>query len=191
MLSDRDIYNAIEKGEINVEPLSVQDIQPSSVDIHLGRYVQYADPVKNLEMDPMRARDIKMVEVDLEKEGSFLLRPGMLLLVATKEVITCGVQHSACVFGISSLGRLGLSADGGSPFIDAGFSGTLTLELAATSDIPVRIRPGMRIAQVVFFRLGTVCITPYGSESRNSKYQDQRMPTASRYDQGKLEDLSK
>ena len=186
MLSDIDIRRAIQRAEMDISPLNLNDIQPSSVDIHLGNMIKYADPIRNTEMDPLKTNKIEMITESLDAKDGFLLRPGMLLLVSTKEVITCGPQISACVFGISSLGRLGLSADGGSPFIDAGFSGTLTLELAATSDIPVRIRAGMRIAQVVFYRLENAAAIPYGSQ-RGSKYQGQREPTASRYDIAKAQ----
>ena len=186
MLSDVDIRQALLRGHLDVFPLDDKDIQPSSIDIHLGNMIKYADPIRNTEMDPLKTENIEMVTQSLNTRDGFLLRPGMLLLVSTKEVITCGPQISACVFGISSLGRLGLSADGGSPFIDAGFTGTLTLELAATSDIPVRIRAGMRIAQVVFYRLESPAELLYGPE-RGSKYQGQREPTASRYDIAKAQ----
>jgi dCTP deaminase len=53
------------------------------------------------------------------------------------------------VLSRSSVGRLGiLSAT--ATFIHPRFQGVITLELVNTSETPVRIIPGMRIAQLVF-----------------------------------------
>ncbi|MDD3607670.1 MAG: hypothetical protein PHQ20_02645, partial [Candidatus Moranbacteria bacterium] len=38
ILSDKDIQQAIQQGEIVVDPFDVKDLQPASVDLHLDRY---------------------------------------------------------------------------------------------------------------------------------------------------------
>jgi deoxycytidine triphosphate deaminase/intein/homing endonuclease len=66
-------------------------------------------------------------------------------------------------------------------FIDAGFSGHITLELSNVASLPITLYPGMKIGQVSFLRMTTPADVPYGSSQVGSKYQGQRGPTPSRY----------
>ena len=81
----------------------------------------------------------------------------------------------------SSLGRLGLLIHSTAGFIDAGFSGHITLELSNVANLPITLYPGMKIGQVSFLRMTTPADVPYGSSRVGSKYQGQRGPTPSRY----------
>lgn len=80
-----------------------------------------------------------------------------------------------------------LAGDGGvfvsntAGFVDAGFTGHLTLELSNVANLPIAIYPGMKIGQISFLRMTGPADAPYGSESAASKYQGQRGPTPSRY----------
>ncbi|MGH2477642.1 MAG: dCTP deaminase, partial [Candidatus Limnocylindrales bacterium] len=47
-------------------------------------------------------------------------------------------------------------------FIDAGFSGYLTLELSNVANLPITLYPGMKIGQVSFLRMTTPADVPYG-----------------------------
>ncbi len=66
-------------------------------------------------------------------------------------------------------------------FIDAGFDGHVTLELANVASLPITIYPGMKIGQVSFMTMTTPADQPYGQGAAGSKYQGQRGPTPSRY----------
>lgn len=66
-------------------------------------------------------------------------------------------------------------------FIDPGFSGHITLELANVATLPITLYPGMKIGQISFMRMTTPAEVPYGSSKLGSKYQGQRGPTPSRY----------
>ena len=79
-----------------------------------------------------------------------------------------------------SLGRLGLLTHATAGFVDPGFSGHVTLELANVATLPIKLYPGMKIGQLCFFRLSSPAEHPYGSEKYGSRYQGQRGPTPSR-----------
>ncbi|MET0410646.1 MAG: dCTP deaminase, partial [Polyangiaceae bacterium] len=64
-------------------------------------------------------------------------------------------------------------------FIDPGFTGQITLELSNIGVLPVRLYPGMRIAQLAFYPMSSPAERPYG-EQRGSHYQGQRGPQPSR-----------
>jgi deoxycytidine triphosphate deaminase len=66
-------------------------------------------------------------------------------------------------------------------FVDAGWSGHLTLELSNVANLPITLYPGMKIGQLAFFQLDRPAEVPYGSRELGSKYQGQVGPTASRY----------
>ena len=83
--------------------------------------------------------------------------------------------------GKSSLGRLGLLIHSTAGFVDAGFSGKLTLELSNVANLPITIYEGMPIGQVSFMRMDGPVERPYGSSAAGSKYQGQDEPTPSRF----------
>jgi dCTP deaminase len=66
-------------------------------------------------------------------------------------------------------------------FVDAGFDGHITLELANVASLPITLYPGMKIGQISFMEMSTPAEAPYGSGAKGSKYQGQRGPTPSRY----------
>jgi dCTP deaminase len=83
--------------------------------------------------------------------------------------------------GKSSLGRLGLLIHSTAGFVDAGFSGNLTLELSNVANLPITIYEGMPIGQISFMRMDGPVDRPYGSRETGSKYQGQAEPTPSRF----------
>ena len=75
--------------------------------------------------------------------------------------------------GRSSLGRVGLLVNLNSRYVDPGFEGKVTLELFNITNRPIRLLPGMRIAQLSIERIDAPAIHPYGSPSLGSHYQRQ------------------
>ncbi len=78
---------------------------------------------------------------------SYVLHPGSLALGGTLEWVRLPRNVGAYVIGRSSWGRRGLviaTAAGVHP----GFTGCLTLELTNLGQVPIEIRPGMRICQL-------------------------------------------
>jgi deoxycytidine triphosphate deaminase len=82
----------------------------------------------------------------------------------------------------SSLGRLGLIVHATAGFCDPGWKGTLTLELNNLTRVPIKLYPGLPIAQLSFMALDRPALRPYGSPDLGSHYQGQRAATESRYD---------
>ena len=79
------------------------------------------------------------------------------------------------------MGRLGLVIHSTAGFIDAGWDGHITLELANIANLPITLYPGMKIGQISFFQMTTPAERPYGAAGLGSKYRGQRGPTPSRY----------
>ena len=180
LLSDRDIRAALDSGRIAIEPYDPEMVQPSSVDVRIDRYFRVFENHRYPHIDPSieQAELTRLVEPDGDEP--FILHPGEFVLGSTYEVVTLPDDIASRLEGKSSLGRLGLLTHSTAGFIDAGFSGHVTLELSNVATLPIKLWPGMKIGQLCFFRLTSPAEAPYGSGAQGSRYQGQRGPTPSR-----------
>lgn len=190
MLSDRDLAAAIGRGDLGVEPYEPEFLQPSSIDLRLGRRVRTFLPYKPSllgaePIDPAEDQEHLTKVVDLVDGEPYLLRPGELVLAHTYERITIGGQYAARVEGKSSLGRIGLAVHVTAGFIDPGFSGFITMELFTVhGGRPTKLWPGMKIGQLCVFELSSRPTALYGDAHYGSHYQGQEGPTLSRGHKG-------
>ena len=180
LLSDRDILAEIDGGRITLDPWDEAMMQPSSIDVRLDRYFRVFDNHKYPSIDPAADQSDLTRVVETVEEEPFILHPGEFVLGSTYETVGLPDDIAARVEGKSSLGRLGLLTHATAGFVDPGFTGHVTLELANVATLPIKLYPGMKIGQFCFFRLSSPSDHPYGSEKYGSRYQGQRGPTASR-----------
>ena len=181
ILSDRTIREQLAAGRIAIEPLDESCVQPSSVDLRLDKLFRVFLNHTMSVIDVKRDLSDLTQEVEIAEGGAFILHPGEFVLGSTYERITLPDDIVARIEGKSSLGRLGLLIHSTAGFIDAGFSGHITLELSNVANLPITLYPGMKIGQVSFLQMTTPADVPYGSKAVGSKYQGQRGPTPSRY----------
>lgn len=185
VLSDRSIKEAMMTGRIRIEPSDPEDIQPSSVDLHLGSKFQVFRNSRYPYIDPSREQAGLMELVEATAEEPFVLHPGEFVLGATLERVVLPSDIVARLEGKSSLGRLGLLIHSTAGYIDPGWEGTLTLELSNVANLPVVLTPGMAIGQISFMQLSTPVDRPYGTPGLGSRYQGQTDPTPSRSHEGR------
>ena len=180
LLSDRDIRAEVESGRVRLDPWDPDMIQPSSVDVRLDKFFRLFDNHKYRVIDPAQDQADLTRLVEVEPSEGFVLHPGEFVLGSTLETVSLPDDLAARVEGKSSLGRLGLLTHATAGFVDPGFSGHVTLELANVATLPIKLYPGMKIGQLCFFRLSSPAEHPYGSAKYGSRYQGQRGPTPSR-----------
>jgi dCTP deaminase len=180
LLSDRDILAEIHAKRIVVDPYDETMVQPSSIDFRLDRYFRVFENHRYPHIDPAADQSDLTRMVEPVGDEPFILHPGEFVLGSTLEVVTLPDDLAARVEGKSSLGRLGLLTHATAGFVDPGFSGHVTLELANVATLPIKLYPGMKIGQLCFFRLSSPAEHPYGSAKYGSRYQGQRGPTPSR-----------
>ena len=179
LLSDGDIKRQIEAGRIGLEPLNMELLQPSSIDVRLDRFFRLFDNHKYPFIDPREQQDDLTRFVEVDSDEAFILHPGEFVLGSTFEYVSLPDDIAARLEGKSSLGRLGLLTHSTAGFVDPGFQGHVTLELSNVATLPIKLWPGMKIGQLCFFQLSSASENPYGSEKYGSGYQGQRGPTAS------------
>jgi dCTP deaminase len=180
VLSDRSIREALASGRIRIEPCDPDDIQPSSVDLHLAASFQVFRNSRYPYIDPAMEQDGLMELVEASAGEPFVLHPGEFVLGATIERVVLPNDIVARLEGKSSLGRLGLLIHSTAGYVDPGWDGTLTLELSNVATLPIVLTPGVAIGQISFMQMTTPVDRPYGTLGLGSKYQGQVEPTPSR-----------
>lgn len=173
LASDQDIRWMLRTGRIKVTPEPTDDlVQPASLDVHLDRFFRVINDEIDV-IDPAIEQPDMTKLVEVQDGESFTLAPLSFALGSTLETIELKNDLAAELDGRSSVGRLGLLIHATAGWIDPGFRGTVTLEMFNLSSKPIKLYPGMRIAQLVFSGLGTPSSQPYGTDDRDSSYQDQ------------------
>ncbi|MBW1598384.1 dCTP deaminase [Streptomyces sp. JJ38] len=166
ILTGPEIIKSTNSGRIRISPFNTDQVNPNSYNVCLGEaLVTYSDPV----IDAYHPNATEAVKIDAD---GYVLQPGELYLGHTVEEV--GSDHYVpLIFGRSSVGRLGLFVEITAPIGDIGFHGQWTLMLSAVR--PLRVYPGMKIGQIMFFdTLGDV-------ELYSGKYQGAVGPQESRY----------
>ena len=180
LLSDSDLWAAIEAGDLVLDPFEPALMQPSSIDVRLDRFFRVFNNHLYTHIDPAEQQDDLTAAVEVENGQPFVLHPGEFVLASTLEVVTLDSRLAGRIEGKSSLGRLGLLTHSTAGFVDPGFSGHITLELSNVANLPIKLWPGMKVGQLCVFQLSSPAEHPYGSAVYGSRYQGQRGPTPSR-----------
>lgn len=186
ILSDRDIQRRILARDIVItspEDDHMKNIHASSLDLRLGRYFKIYNHAQFPVLDPMKPECFdgvtKLIELSDDGRTPFIFQPGEFVLGVTLEKVKIADDLVARVEGRSSLGRLGIIVHSTAGFVDAGFEGTITLEMTNINRMPVALYPRMRICQLAFEQMTSPAIVPY-HKKLHSKYQGQIFPEESR-----------
>lgn len=159
---------------------------PTSVDLRLGtdfqiikrRNITHFDFIK----DPVEiSNDVTEYTVPVKTDSTepFVLHPGEFALASTLEYIKVPLDLAARLEGRSTWGRLGLLIHATAGFVDPGFCGALTFELANVGQIPMPLYPGVRISQICFFESKATKL-PY-AEKKYTKYSGKTTTAGSAY----------
>lgn len=144
ILSGKKIDEEVKNNKIIIEPYNSDDINPNSYNYTLGSYVKV---YKNYELDSKHKQDVEIIEIPDE---GLVLYPDKIYLGFTEEIIGSD-YYVPVITGRSSTGRLGLFVQITSDLVDIGFKGRLTLQLHSTQ--PVRVYKGMKIGQIMFWKV--------------------------------------
>ncbi len=184
ILSDKDIKKHLKSGKIVINPLTNPkiQIQPSSVDLRIGREFKGFRIIRKPCIDPLDQTDLEsyMESFYIDEGEPFIIHPGEFALAATYETIKLPNDLVARVEGRSSMGRLGVTMHVTAGYIDPGFHGKITLEISNIGKMPVALYTGQRVCQIVFETMTSPSEKPYGHPERDSKYMGQKSPVTSK-----------
>ena len=173
ILTDREIRIHVERDWITIDPKPADtSYQSTSVDLTLDPTVSlFKEPPARIPgidqktvVDPTDP-DFKSDAViqalteshEIDSVKGYELAPQTFVLGWTHEYIDLKQTHLAArIEGRSSLARLGISVHMTAPTIHAGFEGRVRLEILNHGRFPIRLKPHMRICQLIFEQiLGT------------------------------------
>lgn len=144
ILTASKIKEFIKNGDIIVKPYDEKDVNPNSIDVHLGgRIAEYNNSV----LDSKSHNEITVQDIP---ESGLILYPDRFYLATTKEY-TETLKHVPMIDGKSSIGRLGIDIHATAGKGDVGFKGYWTLEISVKK--PVRVYPGMPIGQIIYYEV--------------------------------------
>lgn len=142
-------------GYLGIIPYVGRALQGASLEVHLGNRFTIARRTRmhSVDIEDKEQQELLKIigreKVFVLAGDKFLVHPGDFILGATLEFVSLPRDLMAFVEGKSSIGRTGLLIATATQ-IAPGFHGVIVLELANTGTVPLEIKPGMAIAQLVF-----------------------------------------
>ncbi len=152
-LSDSDIKKGIEDGSIVIRPFDAEKLQPVSYDVTLDNEFVVTNRHLTSFIDPANKVYPETRTVVVADGEAFILHPGESVLGKQCEFIGVDRNHLILLSGKSSLARAGLVVHNTAMLFNPCHYFYPTFELVNTNNVPIILRPGMTIAQLIFARL--------------------------------------
>ena len=169
MLSNEDIKQALDSGELEIDPFDDSFVRAAGITLHLAPEL--------LRMEPGKVVDVKnkitpdFTPFTAEHDAPYKLDPGEFVLGATYERVTVGDKLGFFIEGRSTLARVGLTIVQTAMLVYPGHRDRrVTLELANHGACPILLYPKMKIARVALFELKTPSSERYDD---TGKYRNQ------------------
>lgn len=182
VLSDDTIMKYNRRGILIEESIPIEQLQPNSVDLTVDNEMLFINPNKMSDhvdiIDPKSKAPIRYSHWIAQDNDPLIIAPGEFVLLSSRETLNIPNGIIAFVQGRSSIARMGLQTEQAG-LIDSGFEGNITFECFNETKYGIKLYPGMRIAQVYFFK-SQYASHVYGSKNSNSKYNNQTGPTETR-----------
>lgn len=169
ILSDARILEAVEHGDITIEPFHNKQLGTNSYDVCLGRTLAWYDDII---LDSKK--DNPVVYREIPDEG-FILCPNRLYLGVTEEYVGSN-KYVPFLDGKSSAGRLGISVHVTAGRGDLGFHNHWTMEIFVVQ--AVRVYAGMPLAQFIFFD-SSPALVPYDKKPTAKYHGREKKPRPS------------
>lgn len=167
-LSDQDILAAVKKKDITLRKFDSNRLQPASYDVILDNKFIVTDAYNTLVIDPEKKIFPKTKEHHVKEGEAFYLYPGETVLGRVRDFVG-SKTYLIQISGKSSLARIGLVVHNTAGLINPGHYLNITLELSNINRMPIVLRPGMQIAQLVFSPLSTPVSHDYSETGRFHK----------------------
>lgn len=159
MILTRDsILDSVKRGDIRIDPFDEKALDAASYDMTLFHQIRvFVEGLNEIDLMDIAQDAQNLMRITRLKsipEGSYyLLKPGELVLGMTVEKLTLAPNIAGSLEGRSRFARMGLMVHVTASFLQPGINGTRQVfEIFNASRNAIRLRSGVRIAQVVFER---------------------------------------
>lgn len=157
ILPQQQLKTLVDEGQIKSPPLDVDQLQPNSLDLRVGKIAYRARfsflPTDRPIATMLEGSDLTLDTLDLDGPEGAILETGKVYIIPLQESLALPAACKGTTNPKSSTGRLDILArvlvDRTSRFdeIPAGYAGPLYLEVVPRS-FPVRMRKGDRLSQL-------------------------------------------
>lgn len=169
-LSKSAFQERLKGGSLVVSPiLSGKQLGRSSIDLRMGTVALMSRAGSQSHVDPrayiatpgppqhakVQVKQQKHERHEVPYGRDLLLHPGSLVLVPTLEWVQLPYDLQGIVTARSCWAREGLNI-ATATIINPSYRGIITLELANFGEIPIRLFPGLRLAQIALYSLDFV-----------------------------------
>lgn len=146
----------------------LKNVNPASVDLALSdQAIVYDWPLHYRLLHRLFPESQKWLRRRRTVKLPYMLRPGEMALLSTKEWVVVPPKYAAIMTLKSSRGREGYDhALAG--YFDPGFRGNAVLEVYANA-VPVWLDPGLKIAQLILIAMLQEPSKPYAGHYQNQK----------------------
>ena len=159
MILTRDrILDAVRKGEIKIDPFDERALDAASYDMTLFQQIRvFIEGLNEIDLADMAQDAHALLRitriVPVPADSYYLLKPGELVLGMTVEKLTLAPDIAGSLEGRSRFARMGLMVHVTASFLQPGIKNTRQVfEIFNASRNAIKLRSGVRIAQVVFER---------------------------------------
>jgi dCTP deaminase len=170
ILSRNEILKLLEDGQLEVVPIDVEQVGPTSIDLTLGNEFRVFKKVR--EIFPVK-EDVRFEEVSesvrITEGGFLLLMPGELVHGITREKIRLPGNLAGRIEGRSRFARIGLMVHMTAGLVQPGCNNKQVLEISNMSSMPLALYPGTRVCQIVLEEVR-------GEAKYEGRFKDQLTP---------------
>ncbi len=173
LLSDRRIRQAMDAGDIVIEPFEPDNLGTNSYDVRLGEF--YFEPNRNMQTVSFLSEEQtkKFWGEPIRATGIIPVRPGDTILAHTLETVGGRNGYTTSMRARSSIGRSCMSVCKCAGVGDVGYIARWTMEITNHSHATIELPIGLRVAQILFFEVGETdkhYAGKYGQSSAWSPY---------------------
>lgn len=152
MLSSTDILEEIKNENIVITPFTRQHLNNCSYDLTLGENYAYVSTKRrgNRAYNPFEDRDQYMWTLEKMERDELILQPDHSILGHSQEFVGSWGKITTKLQARSTIGRYNISVCLCAGMGDVGYFNRWTLEIKNHGPLPITLKKGMRIAQILF-----------------------------------------
>lgn len=160
VLSDKGIYEAIEKNYFSITPLIANNVQPGSIDLTLYHELEAFSCSGVFDPQIEKEEIKKCVQIIDISDAPYELAPNAFVTGYSAEVIKLSTFLGGRIYNRNSLVKCGIDASLSS-FANPGYEGRKIIVIHNIGPTPVLLHAGMRICQLELHLLESQSVRGY------------------------------
>ncbi|MGC8568351.1 MAG: dCTP deaminase [Candidatus Micrarchaeia archaeon] len=166
ILSDFDIMNMVKSGRMSIKPFAKDIIRENGADFRLANEIaRHVAPEKDFVLDPTDKKAVENSYKIEKNKKELIINSHEQVLLSTYETISMPDDVAGFVELRSTWARHGLSMP--PTVIDAGFKGTVTLEVFNNAPYGIKLKPGLGFAHIIFIKTSSKVASAYSGIYQN------------------------